>query len=325
MTSRRSTHLAPQPPRWTVLALRAAGVYNLIWGAAVILFPLAFFRLADLPEPTYPSIWQCVGMIVGVYGVGYLVAARDPNRHWPIVLVGLLGKIFGPIGFVITATRGELPWSFGWTIIFNDLIWWAPFGVLLWSAMSAAQMRVSADDPGLMPSDAMTDATDQHDRSLAERSRERPHLVVFLRHFGCTFCKEALADLKQQRAAIEADGVGIACVHMSPESDAAAFFAAYDLGDVPRFSDPDRRLYRAFELQRGRFTQLFGWRSFVRGVAATFGGHAAGKLQGDGFQMPGAFLVADGEIVRAFRHDSAGDRPDYCELAASPAPQAAAG
>ena len=39
--------------------------------------------------PRYPQIWQCVGMIVGVYGVGYLVAASDPLRHWPIVLVGM--------------------------------------------------------------------------------------------------------------------------------------------------------------------------------------------------------------------------------------------
>ena len=41
-----------------------------------------------------------MGMIVGVYGIGYLIAARDPRTHWPIVLVGLLGKVFGPIGFV---------------------------------------------------------------------------------------------------------------------------------------------------------------------------------------------------------------------------------
>jgi small multidrug resistance pump len=84
-------------------SLILAGVYNLAWGLWVVLFPNAFWALVRLPAPNYPPIWQCVGMMVGVYGVGYLAAAREPLRHWPVVLVGFLGKIFGPIGFVAAA------------------------------------------------------------------------------------------------------------------------------------------------------------------------------------------------------------------------------
>ena len=87
--------------------------------------------------PRYPQIWQCVGMIVGVYGVGYLVAAREPFRHWPIVLVGLLGKVFGPIGFLSAAASGDLPWAWGVTILGNDLIWWLPFTAILYGAFRA--------------------------------------------------------------------------------------------------------------------------------------------------------------------------------------------
>lgn len=111
--------------------LIAAGIYNLAWGAAVVLFPEAPFRLLDLPAPDYIMIWQCLGMVIGVYGVGYLAASRDPLRHWPIVLVGLLGKIFGPIGFLYYAARGDLPWAAGLTILTNDLIWWYPFTKIL--------------------------------------------------------------------------------------------------------------------------------------------------------------------------------------------------
>ena len=70
-------------------------------------------------------------MIVGVYGVGYAIAAYDPVRHWPIVLVGLLGKTFGPIGFVFSAVYCELPWIAGLTLLTNDLVWWIPFGLIL--------------------------------------------------------------------------------------------------------------------------------------------------------------------------------------------------
>ncbi len=60
-------------------------------------------------------------MVVGVSGVGYLAAATDPRRHWPIVLVGALA-------------RGTFPPAFGLTILTNDLIWWVPFAWILWDA-----------------------------------------------------------------------------------------------------------------------------------------------------------------------------------------------
>ena len=118
-------------PAWAENVLYAAAIYNIAWGIAVILAPLAIFRWAGMEAPRYPQIWQCVGMIVGVYGVGYWIAARDPFRHWPIVLVGFLGKILGPIGFLDAAIKGTLPWAWGATIITNDLIWWVPFASIL--------------------------------------------------------------------------------------------------------------------------------------------------------------------------------------------------
>ena len=119
---------------WMRRVLIAAGIYNLAWGAAVIVFPDALFNFAEMEPPRYPQIWQCVGMIVGVYGIGYLAAAGDPLRHWPITLVGLLGKIFGPLGFASALYHGELPLKFGVTILTNDLIWWVPFTAILYQA-----------------------------------------------------------------------------------------------------------------------------------------------------------------------------------------------
>jgi len=122
------------PPAWAKWWLRAAGVYNLVWGAVIIAFPHLLFDLCGLERMRYPQIWQCVGMIVGVYGIGYFIAAKDPYRHWPIVLVGLLGKILGPIGFVKALADGTFPPAFGLTILTNDLVWWIPFAMILWAA-----------------------------------------------------------------------------------------------------------------------------------------------------------------------------------------------
>ena len=117
--------------------LWAAAIYNLAWGGFVVLYPELPFRWAGMPPPNYPELWQCIGMMVGVFGVGYAIAARDSIRYWPIVLVGLLGKILGPIGFVHAALAGRLPWRVGWTIVSNDLIWWLPFALILRAAWRA--------------------------------------------------------------------------------------------------------------------------------------------------------------------------------------------
>lgn len=132
------------PPAWAQWWLRAAGVYNLAWGASVIAFPHLLFDLCGIPRLNYPEIWQCVGMIVGVYGVGYLAAANDPWRHWPIVLVGLLGKVFGPIGFAVALVKGTFPPAFGLTILTNDLLWWVPFALILWEAFLNRELATHA-------------------------------------------------------------------------------------------------------------------------------------------------------------------------------------
>jgi hypothetical protein len=79
----------------------------------------------------YPQLWQGIGMIVGVYGIGYALAARDPVRLWPLVLVGLLGKVFGPVGLVYGVITNQMSIAALITMIPNDLIWWVPFGLIL--------------------------------------------------------------------------------------------------------------------------------------------------------------------------------------------------
>ena len=126
--------MLPTPADWRRPVLLAAAAYNLLWGAWVVLLPNHVFDLVGMARPLYPMIWQSVGMIVGVYGIGYAIAALDPDGHWPIVLVGFLGKVFGPIGFVYHFWLGNFSAAFWWITLFNDLIWIVPFYLILKSA-----------------------------------------------------------------------------------------------------------------------------------------------------------------------------------------------
>ena len=281
------------------------------------LLPIWTLKLLGVSPPTtelWPQLWACIGMIVGVYGLGYMIAARDPARHWPIVLVGLLGKFLGPIGFVGAAMRGQLPWSMGATILTNDLVWWIPFSMILWEAARAAQP--SPPDGSVTLDMALDGLRDDRGRTLRALTDERQTLVVLLRHSGCTFCKQTLADLAARQADIENAGVGLAVAGMTASSEGLRSFGQqYGLTSAAWFADPDRLLYRALELRRGSFLQLFGPRVWVAGVLASLRGHRIGKLDGDGFQMPGAFVIHRGRVVRAYRHTTAADRPDLRELA----------
>lgn len=119
-------------PLWMRTALRWAAAYNILWGAWVVIFPHTFFDWTDMPPLQHPSIWQGTGMIVGVYGLGYWWASYNPVIHWPIVAVGFLGKIFGPLGFVFNYFfLGEIPFEFSYTLYTNDIIWWVPFYLIL--------------------------------------------------------------------------------------------------------------------------------------------------------------------------------------------------
>jgi small multidrug resistance pump len=119
--------VATDPHRPYRLWFRAAAFYNLVWGLFAIFFPTLPFTAVGVPAPNYPALFQCIGMIVMVYGLGYWYIAKDPERYGAFVWVGLLGKIFGPIGFVYAYFTGQLPLAFGITLIFNDLIWWPAF------------------------------------------------------------------------------------------------------------------------------------------------------------------------------------------------------
>jgi peroxiredoxin len=143
-----------------------------------------------------------------------------------------------------------------------------------------------------------------------------PVLLVFLRHGGCTFCREAISDIARDRAEIEAEGTRIVLVHMGDRDAIGAAVARYGVGDLERICDPSRKLYDAFGLKSGSVGQLAGFKVIWRGLwAGLVKGHGLSSPKADSTQMPGVFLIDSGVIVGRFRHRSAADRPSYINLA----------
>ena len=161
----------------------------------------------------------------------------------------------------------------------------------------------------------LTAYSSQSGQELGSLLAERDVFLVFLRRFGCTFCREAVAEIAEKRAAIEGPVVKLAFVHLGTEEKAQWFFKPYGLLDVPRFGDPEGRLYEAFGLVRWEWRQYLNSESIFRMLSAWTRGHFLGIPAGDVERMPGVFLLRRGEIRKAFRHKLVSDRPDYLALA----------
>jgi hypothetical protein len=152
---------------------------------------------------------------------------------------------------------------------------------------------------------------------LRPLAASKPTLVVLLRSFNCTFCREALADVAAVKASIDAAGANVAFVHAEPADEAAPWFAKYGLTDVVRISDPARAHYHAFGLDRTRATAIADPSVWVRGASCALE-HGFGAQDYEMMRrQPGVFLVQGDRILAEYRHRTPADRPDYVALAST--------
>lgn len=299
--------------------LYLAGAYHLAWAIFAIVFPQTFFIIAKKDLPEYLETWQLVGLYTGILAIGYLMAASNPIRHWRIVAMGFIIKLLIVLSYV-----GSLFHHSGNSIIynmifFNQLIWLPLFSLILYNAYKHQYLL---DNELIRMNHLSTDELlemyeTSKGNSLVDLSNKQPVMLVFLRHFGCTFCKEALYNIKKYRSQIEQQGTKIVLVNMQEENKCTQELAKYNLDDVEFIADPESLLYKAFKLKRGSILQLFGFKVLLRGFYLWFtkGAFISSPEGSDVYQMPGVFLIYKGAVVKQFIHESAADNPSYLDLA----------
>lgn len=151
--------------------------------------------------------------------------------------------------------------------------------------------------------------------NLHDLSHQRPVMLVFLRHFGCIFCREALYDLAQRKDRIDTKNVELVFVHMASNEIADSYFKEFYLEGVKHISDPDCELYAKYGLVKGSFSQLFGLNTWVRGFETRKKGiRWTMEKIGDSLQMPGIFLITNGQLRNSYVHKTVSDKPNYDEL-----------
>ncbi len=152
------------------------------------------------------------------------------------------------------------------------------------------------------------------ENDLYNLSQKNVILLVFLRHFGCTFCREALDDIQKIKDKLKASNIKLLFVHMADNKLAEKYFEQYNLAGVEHISDPDMSLYEYFGLTAGTFRQLYGLKVWLRGFKVLNYGvqlkASTSKLK----QMPGVFMLEKGRITNSFVHRYTAHRPDYLDI-----------
>jgi hypothetical protein len=111
--------------------LQCAAGYNMLAGFCLVVFVHEGYKLLRLEKPALVLPIQLVGVLVALFGLGYLLVSRDPVTNRNLLLLGSLSKLLGPALASYYIIVGKLPPIFWWVLLVSDLIYLPPFAVIL--------------------------------------------------------------------------------------------------------------------------------------------------------------------------------------------------
>jgi peroxiredoxin len=151
---------------------------------------------------------------------------------------------------------------------------------------------------------------------LGDLWEDRPALLVWMRHFGCLFCREQATELNASRPAIDALGAELTFIGNGTPR-AARWFRDKFAPESTMLTDPDLRSYELIGARSGIMTTM-GPRAWGAGVRAFRRGARQSSVKGHPFQQGGVLLITpDGEVPYAHISRAAGDHPSLPDVIAA--------
>lgn len=147
--------------------------------------------------------------------------------------------------------------------------------------------------------------------TLADQLTSRT-LLVFLRHFGCIFCRETVADI-QRAADADPNYPDVLFFYQGTPERGAEFMRAL-WPEARAVADSPKRFYEGFNVPSGGMNEMFGAEVWACGVRAAAKGHFVGMKEGDPWTLPTLILLQGGAEVWRYEGRHAGDHPDFSSI-----------
>lgn len=154
------------------------------------------------------------------------------------------------------------------------------------------------------------------EQRLGDSWMQRPVVLALVRHFGCLFCKQQVAELAKEAVRIHALGAELVVLGNGGAEHVRWFREDFGI-ETPVFSDTTGQAYRAVGAKRGFFsganpaTMLASLRAFAKGYRQS-------GTRGDRYQQGGVFVIMpDGSMPFRYLSRYAGDHPATATVVAA--------
>ncbi|HWB78005.1 MAG TPA: peroxiredoxin-like family protein [Nannocystaceae bacterium] len=157
--------------------------------------------------------------------------------------------------------------------------------------------------------DAMVLDREGKPSQLGQRWRDRPALLVFLRHFGCIGCAEQVGVIAPRVPELVALGIAVVFVGNGAAQFIDGFVERNGLAGQPIeiVTDPSCESFAALALER-RKSAMLSPRAAANALRARLAGYGQTGIEGAGFQQGGIALVdTDGSLRYLHRDRTLGD------------------
>lgn len=116
---------------WMWFLLRFAGTFNLLAGFSMCVLYSEGFHMLGLKKPPLMLPLQLVGVLVGLFGVGYHIVASNPVENRNVLMLGFWSKLLGSVLGIGYVALGKLPPVFLALLFFADIIYLPPFWLIM--------------------------------------------------------------------------------------------------------------------------------------------------------------------------------------------------
>jgi small multidrug resistance pump len=137
------------PPRpltkWMKFVLRFVALFNIGAGLFMLIGYHETYQIIGMPKPEISFPIQLVGILVGLFGVGYYLVAKNPIENRNVLALGFWSKFLGSClgaGYVL---MGKLPPQFVAVYFFADVIYLPPFYLIMRRLYALARERDAAE------------------------------------------------------------------------------------------------------------------------------------------------------------------------------------